>query len=111
MDTPIETARQAGTASMDEPTAVASLAALSQPMRLRVFRAVGRLDQALLGICAGVDTDIAFPGECVGDPSLSVCLVEQVRCRTCRTLNIIGDLARDCDAFDDGTRNATCPFP
>ncbi len=40
MDTPIETARQAGTASMDEPTAVASLAALAQPMRLRVFRAL-----------------------------------------------------------------------
>lgn len=40
MDTPIETARQAGTDSMDEPTAVASLAALAQPMRLRVFRAL-----------------------------------------------------------------------
>jgi DNA-binding transcriptional ArsR family regulator len=40
MDTPIEKARQAGTASMDESTAVASLAALAQPMRLRVFRAL-----------------------------------------------------------------------
>lgn len=40
MDTPIATATQAATASMDEQTAVASLAALAQPMRLRVFRAL-----------------------------------------------------------------------
>lgn len=40
METPVATATQATTATMDEPTAVASLAALAQPMRLRVFRAL-----------------------------------------------------------------------
>ncbi len=89
----------------------ACMDAIDADPRLRVFRAVTRLEQTLLGTCVGVDTDTAFPGDCVGDPSFQTCLVEQVRCRTCRTLNVLGALTRDCDAFDDGTRNGTCPLP
>lgn len=79
--------------------------------RLRVFRAVTRLEQSLLGMCVGVDSNVAFPGTCAGSPTLANCLVEQVRCRTCRTLNVLGDLNHDCDSFDEGTRNGSCPLP
>ena len=52
----------------------------------------------------------AFPGCGTSDPAdLAACLDERVECRVCLTLNEADELNRDCDLFDDGAANASCP--
>ena len=41
--------------------------------------------------------------------NLATCLRDRVRCRVCRTVNAAENLARDCDLFDDGSIDGTCP--
>jgi pimeloyl-ACP methyl ester carboxylesterase len=38
------------------------------------------------------------------------CIDQRVECRVCLTLNAIDNLAVDCDAFDDGMTNLSCPY-
>ena len=45
---------------------------------------------------------------CTG-AALRDCIDERVECRVCLTLNAIDNLAVDCDAFDDGQINLSCP--
>jgi hypothetical protein len=61
--------------------------------------------------CPGsVDTAAAFPGCNTGDlGELGVCLDRRVECQVCLALNEADRLARDCDLFDDGTGNESCP--
>jgi cysteine-rich repeat protein len=59
--------------------------------------------------CAGVPHGIAFPGACVIAPDLRACLDVLVECRVCLALNNADALARDCDLFDDGQANDSCP--
>jgi hypothetical protein len=55
----------------------------------------------------------AFPGECTGaaDGAIADCISQMVSCRFCTALNVAHDIdpALDCDQFDDGTANASCP--
>jgi cysteine-rich repeat protein len=60
--------------------------------------------------CAGVDTVVAFPPCNTADRGqLRTCLDELVECQVCLALNAADDLVRDCDAFDDGAVNGSCP--
>ncbi len=54
----------------------------------------------------------AFPGECSDSASLADlgdCLDRPVECRVCLGLNAAAALNRDCDDFDHGLTNGTCP--
>lgn len=65
--------------------------------------------------CQGQDLDALFGCElsCASDDTacVSICLEAAVECRFCRWANAVSDLGRDCDAFDDGVVNASCPAP
>lgn len=54
-----------------------------------------------------------FPGACAGEPDISMkeCLAEQTACRFCRAANIVDAILPpvDCELFDDGLANGTCP--
>ncbi len=61
--------------------------------------------------CTGVSTARAFPGRCaslVGN-ALRDCIDARVECRVCLTINAMDGLAVDCDTFDDGALNGSCP--
>jgi hypothetical protein len=61
--------------------------------------------------CTGVSTARALPGACAGRTggALATCIEERVNCRVCLSLNLLDDLAVDCDSFDDGQLNVSCP--
>jgi hypothetical protein len=57
------------------------------------------------------DTDVLFPGGCVGEtgtPAFANCIDRLVECRTCRLINAMDGLGVDCDLFDDGLANGSC---
>ncbi len=57
----------------------------------------------------GVDLSDAAPGCGTDDPAtLGACIDHLVECRVCTYLNVVDNLARDCDLFDDGIDNASC---
>ncbi len=62
--------------------------------------------------CGGsVDAAAAFPGCGTGDlGELKDCIDAMVECAVCKSLNEADDLSRDCEAFDDGQANGSCPF-
>jgi cysteine-rich repeat protein len=68
-----------------------------------------KLQDKISSKCAGVPQGTAFPGACVVAPDLRACLDELVECRVCLALNEADALARDCDLFDDGVDNDSCP--
>ena len=66
-----------------------------------------KLDSTISKKCP--DTDI-FPGCGALDVAgLADCVDQIVECEVCRLLNAIDGLSRDCDEFDDGVVNASCP--
>ena len=76
--------------------------------------ATGKLNTTLSKKCSnrkGI-SDLAdlFPG-CQTDTlaQLAACLDRHIECRVCRTLNSADGLTRDCDDFDDGIPNGSCP--
>jgi pimeloyl-ACP methyl ester carboxylesterase len=71
-----------------------------------------KLDDAISKKCGGVSTARALPGLCAGMPgtALGDCIDQRVECRVCLTINGIDNLAVDCDLFDDGQQNLTCPY-
>jgi hypothetical protein len=78
----------------------------------KIAKAVAKLGDAIGKKCGGVNTGLAFPGICAsltGD-ALRDCIDQRVECRVCLTLNAIDNLAVDCDAFDDGMTNLSCPY-
>lgn len=78
----------------------------------KIAKRVAKLDDAIAKSCAGVSTARALPGACAGraGTALADCLAERVACRACLTLNLVDGLAVDCDAFDDGQHNLSCPL-
>ena len=61
----------------------------------------------LLGVS---DLSAAFAGCDTDDAAqLAACLDALVKCRVCLALNQANALDRDCDEFDDGVVNGSCP--
>jgi hypothetical protein len=56
------------------------------------------------------DLSVAFPG-CAqtGLQETTGCMDASIACRTCIAVNAGDSLALDCDAYDDGASNASCP--
>ncbi|HYD47175.1 MAG TPA: hypothetical protein VEB21_02440 [Terriglobales bacterium] len=76
----------------------------------KIAKAVIKLGATVVKHCDVPMVAGAFPGACDGQTgaALATCLAQQVDCRVCQTLNDIDGLSIDCDAFDDGTANASC---
>jgi hypothetical protein len=54
-----------------------------------------------------VDPNALFP-PCAGE-DLADCLDQKVECEVCKALNALDGLSRNCDEFDDGVANESCP--
>ena len=69
---------------------------------------IGKIRKAIDKKCVGIAG--AFPG-CGTDDSaeLAMCLDAAVECRVCLALNQADGLRIDCDGFDDGLVNGSCP--
>jgi pimeloyl-ACP methyl ester carboxylesterase len=71
-----------------------------------------KLTDAVVKKCAApVNTALAAPGACSGKTgaALGDCVADLVDCRVCLTLNLTDGLSVDCDGFDDGLQNLSCP--
>jgi cysteine-rich repeat protein len=78
----------------------------------------GRIRSTIEEKCDGVDFASAFPGLVLRSGcstslagGVAWCLDDIVNCRFCKALNEADALARDCDEFDDGAVNGSCPVP
>ncbi|MCG8670523.1 MAG: DUF4215 domain-containing protein, partial [Pseudomonadales bacterium] len=76
----------------------------------KVAKTLIKLADALNSSCGGVDLNAAFAGSCAGGVT-ATCIDERVECRVCLMLNAMDNLNEDCDLFDDGNANGTCPPP
>jgi hypothetical protein len=74
-----------------------------------IAKAVAKIASTVDKQCAGVNLTAAFPGQCSGAADLVTCVDEQAECRVCRLFNAMDGLSEDCDLFDDGVSNASCP--
>ena len=78
----------------------------------KVLKARTRLGDAIGSACdaSGV-TAGAFAGLCSGDTgsALRDCLAARVACRVCQGVNDMDGIAVDCDTFNDGVANLSCP--
>ena len=94
---------------LDDPTIAESLAADSNQ---KLAKSVTKLADAVTKKCPGVNTARALPGACAGrvGAALADCLAERVSCRICLTVNLTDNVAVDCDQFDDGQLNLSCPL-
>jgi uncharacterized repeat protein (TIGR03806 family) len=61
--------------------------------------------------CAGQPLATLFPGACAlaDGAALAECLHERSRCQFCRQLESADGLTIDCDGFDDGAADGSCP--
>ncbi len=79
----------------------------------KIAKRVAKLADAIAKKCdaAAVNTAVAVAGACAGltGTALADCIDERVECRVCLTLNAADNLAVDCDKFDDGQENMSCP--
>ncbi len=76
----------------------------------------GKIKRSIDKKCGGVDFPgafpevVAIPGCGTNDPAiLAACLDQIVECQVCLALNQADNLAQDCDEFDDGVVNGSCP--
>src|SRR5215470_3697517 len=78
----------------------------------KIGTARDKVNQAIANKCGGVSIARALPGLCAGlsDTALGTCIDQRVECRVCLTLNAVDNLAVDCDTFDDGQVNLSCPY-
>ena len=79
--------------------------------RGQIAKACGaKLAQEISDHCSGVDTSLAIPGCGTLDlAQLATCVDRRVGCEHCLSLNAVDNLVRDCDDFDDGLSNGSCP--
>ncbi len=79
--------------------------------RGKVASKLGRLQKEIQKRCIdrGVNLGTAFPGSCSSAPDLKACLDARTNCYACRMLNAADGLSKDCDLFDDGLANGSCP--
>ncbi len=94
------------------------LDAIKTDSRGRVAKAVGRVAGQLVAKCPGGNLDAIFPGMVeictrytLGTDAndLGTCSGLRMSCRACRTMNAAHGLDRDCDLYDNGAVDGTCP--
>ena len=92
--------------------------AVTNDVRQKAAKARGKLLKTVASrscFAAGTAFDFAqmFAGNCsseTGNPGdLATCIAVQVDCRACRLIDLVDGIDHDCDEFDDGDTNASCP--
>jgi cysteine-rich repeat protein len=108
---------------VDDASLQACLNEIVVDARGRVSKAVARVETKLApSLCTATPGDylpeidgadelcdrygIALP---LNASTAATCLANRMRCRVCRMLNQSHDLAQNCDLFDDGSVDGTCP--
>jgi hypothetical protein len=92
----------------------ALLADFATDRRGSLGRARARLQREVTSACRAAEQPLAalFPGACnaaADEAALADCADRAALCRWCRAGNGMGGLDLDCDLFDDGVPNLTCP--
>ena len=80
---------------------------MPDPSNKLARKCLGGIQKAIDKSCLGLDTAALFPG-CDGPVNVA-CVDAFVECEVCEALNEIDVLSRDCDLFDDGVANGSCP--
>ena len=86
--------------------------ALRADARGRIAKETARLATRVEKACENVAPAGAFPGSCNGAADaaeLASCTAASSRCRMCRAFNATNDVHEDCDLFDNGGADASCP--
>lgn len=94
-----------------EALALASIGYLQTDAKGKVAKKTARMEKSVTRKCAAVaDLAGSFPGCAAADTGALVSCVEQAaRCRFCKAHASMGALPADCEMFDDGVANASCP--
>lgn|GEM_PF-1529091 len=101
--------------SVSAATLAGALAAeLERDPNRRIARATSRALRRMVERCPADDAARAalFPGACASEVpagATAACAVSRARCRACAALGVMEGLALDCDVFDDGTPDLSCP--
>ncbi|NQY91631.1 MAG: hypothetical protein HRT46_08225 [Deltaproteobacteria bacterium] len=90
--------------------------AINNDQRGKIARAEQKLASLLEKKCVarGVDLAAVLAGQCAGEASsgssaAADCVETRVRCRACRLFNDADALEQDCDLFDNGSADNSCP--
>jgi len=77
----------------------------------KLAKRVAKLGEKIDKRCDGALAEAPFPGQCAGlsGAALASCGAEVARCRVCLSVEATHGLDADCDAFDDGDADASCP--
>jgi hypothetical protein len=103
---------------IDGPTFTACLAIVKTDIRGRLSKATAKTLKTLNSKCPGGDLGAIFPGAVsvcaayslpTSTAGMSECVGSRELCRVCRIVNGAHGLSDDCDAFDDGVGNGSCP--
>jgi cysteine-rich repeat protein len=103
-----------GTKNLTTVTTAAELEAVLQTTpstSKKIARATQALNTKPVKKCEGGAPDALFPGVCAA-PQLGevlTCVTRRAACRACTAYNAGDGLAMDCDAFDNGAADASCP--
>ncbi len=83
--------------------------ALNDDEKGTIAKAVTKISTTVNTQCAGLALAPLFPGQCSSALDFAACVDEQAECRVCRLFNGMDGLSENCDLFDDGMSNASCP--
>jgi hypothetical protein len=96
----------------DSATLAGCLAADPKGKLAAQCAASGALASKVLPACTAdaVDLAAAFPGCAEADAgAFAACAERAGRCRACVAFDAADALSTDCDSFDDGSANGSCP--
>ena len=74
----------------------------------KIAKGVEKLGGVISSKCSG-NLATLLPGSCGTSAEIARCLDTRVECRLCRMFNAMAGLSADCDKFDDGQANSSCP--
>ena len=81
--------------------------------RKKIGKSFAKLEVDMLARCPDGTLGDEFPGVCAANAggvlSFGACVKSFVRCRACLAQNIAGNLSKDCDQFDNGVTDTSCP--
>jgi hypothetical protein len=70
---------------------------------------MSRATRVLDNNCAQDDQAASFAGTCAQAADFVTCAGQRGSCRLCSMFKAMDDLATDCDLYDDGLANVSCP--
>lgn len=78
----------------------------------KLERAEISFEAELGAACSGALVSRAFPGVCASAPTATaaaICMIAPARCRTCRMSEVALGVVSNCETFDNGQADGSCP--